>query len=246
MKSIMNHLMKSDSDELDFDLFDRDAPRSMWNLIPESLQTHISKVPLELLQLSEHELDKKLDPDAMTSRLRISFWLEYDRAQVTQSKMRISSVYSPVCSKQYWCTNILSSQERLAWILCPPGDYILAMREVLMQGTKVIRKIIMAKNVVDDDGNLNPKAAGVVLKAIELVHVKVHGTPVIRMESKNMNINQVVPEILTSEIIAREKLVLDNLNKEGAHHAIQIEGTSREVSSIDERGEDETRDGGGV
>jgi hypothetical protein len=179
----------------DLDIFNKNFSRSMWNLVPDYFQEAIEKIPKNLLEMSEHELEKLLDPHVTTSRLRIAFWTEYERAQATLTQFRMSSVYSCVCTKQQFHNKILSDPEKLSWIICPPSDYIIAMKEVLMQGVKVLRKIVMAKNIVDEHGNLNSKNAEVVLKAIDMAHLRVYGAPVIRMESKavNFNLNQSTP-----------------------------------------------------
>ena len=187
-KTLMGPNQAHDLQEINSDLFNKDYARSLWNLLPETFRPHLETIPPEYFGMTEHEMEKKFKPDVTTSRLRVVFWLEYDRAQAQKDKMRISSVYSPVISKQAF-QSLLGDPQKLAYILCPPADYIVSMTEILSQGVKAIRKIVMAQNLVDEWGNLNPKIAEVVLKAVDMVHIRVHGAPVIRTESKSVNVN---------------------------------------------------------
>lgn len=214
--------------ERDLDLFNKDNPRSLYNIVPDYLKLELDKIPQELLELSEHELEKKLKRKDRLSptidRLRIAFWMEYDRAQLNWQKMRMSSVHSAVCSKQHWCYKIIVDPEAMAWIVCPPADYIVAMREVLFQGTNVLRQIVMAKNIVDEHGNMNPKMADVALRAIEMAHIRVYGAPIIRAETRsvNVNVNQTTPPSPDDLEKLREELALLKENQDKQTNILDV------------------------
>ena len=141
-----------------------------------------------------------LRPDAVTSRLRVSFWLEYDNAQENCRPMRMPIVYSGVCHKSYFHNVVQRDPDRMAWILCPPADYILAMREILQEGMEQIRKIVTG-NIVSDDGEINTKAAEVLIKAMQLCDLKVYGSPLIKThttsESKALHVHTQIDSVKT-------------------------------------------------
>lgn len=186
--------------ELDVDIFNTDHPRSVFNLLPKHMQESIKKVPREFFEMTEHELELRLKPDPTTSRLRIAFWLEYDHAQSTMRPMRMPNVYSGACHKVYFSQVICNDEERLAWILCPPADYMLAMREILSQGVKQLRKIVTG-NIVDEDGNIDTKAGELLVKVMQLADLKVHGSEIIRhsTETKAVHVHTHVPPPAPSE-----------------------------------------------
>lgn len=188
--------------EQNLDLFDENYPRSLINIVTGPFAEKLRALPKELLLRAEHDWDifwkgqiakGQIAESTLLQlkRFRTAFWYEYERAQSNVDTFKISRVYSMVGSRQYWEKEFSDDEVRLAYILCPVVDYTTAMREVLMIGLDQMRKIISAPLFLKD-GNLNQKSAEIVLKAIEKVHIFVHGMPVIRHEKKslNMNVNQ--------------------------------------------------------
>lgn len=180
--------------EIDIDIFNTDHPRSVFNLLPTHMQEAVKKIPKEFFEMSEHELELRLKPDPVTCRIRIAFWLEYDHAQANMRPMRMPNVYSGACHKVYFSQVICKDDERLAWILCPPADYMLAMRELLQLGVKQLRKIVNG-NIVDEDGNIDTKAGELLVKVMQLADLKVHGSEIIRhkMETKAVHVHTHIP-----------------------------------------------------
>lgn len=166
-----------------------DEKCSTWVMLPDSLKDAAKKIPKLWFQISEYELEQKLKPDRATCRVRMAFWMEYDRAVLNgNTKLRMPAVYGSIITRELW-THMYKNPEKLAWILCPPADYMVAMNEIMLRGVDLIRDIVTAKNIIDADGNLNAKNASVALQAIETVTTRVRGAPILRTESRSLNVN---------------------------------------------------------
>lgn len=177
------------------DIYNVDTPNSVINLVPPYVQEAMRGINPDYILKDEIELRKILKPTAMMNRLRLRFWEEYDFACSTgKSTMRISKVYVGVCHIDYWLKVVCTDPRYFAWIVCPPVNYEVAMKDILDEGIRQIRKIITA-NIVDDNGKMDARAAEIFLKAYAIVDVKVHGMPVLRSETKtlNMNMNHEIP-----------------------------------------------------
>lgn len=124
-------------------IFDKQEPRSIYNLVSEDFQSAIENVHPDLFTWSEKALERHAKLDVRDYQLRIAFWREYG---ITQDKMKpsisIHAVCHGVCSKRYFYDKVLSDFKKLAWILYPPADYTIAMQELLDLSTREMRKIM--------------------------------------------------------------------------------------------------------
>lgn len=184
------------------EIYNTDIPNSVINLVPPYVQSAMRSVNPEYLLKDEIELKKILKPTAVMNRLRLRFWEEYDVAVASgKSSMRMTKVYPGICHVDYWDKVVCKDPRYFAWITCPPVNYEVAMKDILDEGIRQIRKIITA-DIVDSNGKMNPRAAEIFLKAYALVDVKVHGMPILRSENKtlNMNMNHEIPVGSTSDL----------------------------------------------
>lgn len=189
-------------------------PRSVMDLIPQNIQDAISRIPEDLLNEHEHELRKRLKPDLTLDRIRIAFWLEYDEAQTNGRMMQMQKVYRGACHHSYFSHTILKKPEMLAWMMCPPTDYILSMRALLNRGIRQLEAIVDS-DIHDEDGKLIPSAANTVLKVLQMMDVKVHGSIVQRVETKTLNVNANVKDVPSSlEDVEKRLLELQKEKKQ--------------------------------
>ena len=179
----------------DLDFFDESNPRSLINLLPETARKCVLEIPEEFLNQDAVELEKVLKPNATDNRLRLNFWSEYDAAHSTGRFMKMMNIYRGVITKAAFYRLVLQDPKRLAWLLCPPIEYKNSLNEILTTGLNRLREIISAP-VLDQNGNLMPKQADVVLKAYLAVESRVKGAVVQKVESKveqksvNVNFNE--------------------------------------------------------
>lgn len=179
-------------DSTDISINDVENPRSLINLVPDKVRDAILNVLAnhpDYVGLSEYDLRDKLRPDDTVSRIRIAFWHEYYRAQDQHKSMMMSRVYSGVTSYDTFYGRILSNPKNVAWLLMPPVKWTLAMEEALNRGMRNLTKL-MEIRLVDELGNMIPKAAAVFLKAFELLNERVNGAVTQKIEQKNLTITR--------------------------------------------------------
>lgn len=178
------------------DIFDRMDERSVLNLLPTMFQAQLieaqRKAP-DLFGLDEktlmHELgSRRMKPTPTDNRLRIAFWLEYDRAQAAQRKMNLGMVYLGVCSRQTFSVNYARYPEKIAWMLTPPVSYETKMSEALDFGIDRLRQIL-DEEIILPTGLVNMKLAELQTKIIFMLDQRLKGAVIQRIEQRSMNVN---------------------------------------------------------
>lgn len=118
-------------------------------------------------------------------RLRVALWQEFERAIHNNRLIKISQVYAGTCSESTFYS-LISSPEKLAYILCAPADYIVMLKEAHNAGLEKLREIFSAK-MMDEDGWLNHKAADMVIKAFALLDARLKGAVIQRVDQRVLN-----------------------------------------------------------
>jgi hypothetical protein len=169
-------------------LLDPEDPRSMVNLVPPDVSEAMHRVPIEYFTMSEVDLKKLSRPTQVISRIRLSWWNEYNRAQEMLTHMEMVSVYAGVCHPSYFYAGILKNPRYLAWILCPPTSYLVAMEEALYFGVERLREILELP-LYDEKGRANPAVGNLVLKTVALLDLRVKGAVTQKHEHKSVALN---------------------------------------------------------
>lgn len=185
-KKALAEIMKNPEPERD--IYTLDNPNSVINLVPPYVQDILRAVDPKYLEMEENDLRRVVKPTAIMNRLRIRFWDEYDYAASMGRNMRMTKVYQGVCHTDYWLKQVCKSPVFFAWISCPPVNYEVAMKDLLDESIRQLRKVITAE-IVDTNGKMNTRAAEIFLKAYALVDIKVHGMPILRSENKTLQVN---------------------------------------------------------
>lgn len=178
------------------DLWNQDYDRAVVNLVSHEVQAAMlaaaHKSP-EYFTLDEKTLYKRLkeegyQPTPTDNRLRLSFWLEYDRAQASGKGMVISNILAGICTRDYFYGPYLSKSYKVAWILCPPTDYVTKISEALDFGLDQLREVLDLP-ILDEKGRINVKLGELKAKIVAMLDARKHGAVVQRVEQKNMNLN---------------------------------------------------------
>lgn len=167
---------------------DESNPRSIINLVPSSMANQIKVIPDAIFSWGEGELKTHTKIDVLEERLRLAFWREYDAAQIQGRKINLSHVYGGVCTQAVFQQKVVANSFKLAYILTPPLDYEIQMKELLQLGLEQLRDILLLPHL-DEKGRPNPKMADVKQKIVESLHLRVKGAVPYRMETKNLNVN---------------------------------------------------------
>lgn len=167
--------------------FDRSNPRSLINIAPrEIVDILLEKVPLDLLYMSETELEDKLRPGPVIQRIRIAFWKEYEKAQSEIRKMQFSKIALELGQPSLFLLRTLKDPEKLAVVLCPVTSYDNFLEESLMAGLKRLRSIVEMP-LFDHNGRPDHKTMDIVLKTVAFLDMRKNGGIVQRQLQVNVN-----------------------------------------------------------
>ena len=173
------------------DAFDRTNEAAIINLVPNGTCAALleaQKKEPRLFDLDEEELYKLLriegrGPTASDNRLRLTFWLEVERARAEGTRVQMNRVYAGVCDGGYFFGKFLKSPSRVAWLLTPVQSYERRLEEGLEYGITKLRAIL------DQDAGKNVKLMELQAKIVMMFDMRLKGGHTQRMESKTLNIN---------------------------------------------------------
>jgi hypothetical protein len=183
------------------DLWQRSEPRSLINIVPNvAAESFISasKEDPHLFGHDEEGLHKILKatgaiPSATDNRLRVAFWMEYERAQVAGSQMELRNVYSGVCSKPYFYQTYLNNSAKVAWLTCQISSYEKYADEAITFGLTQLREVLALPHAeFHEDGSvkkIDTKLIELKAKIIFGLEARRKGAVVQRVEQKNMNLS---------------------------------------------------------
>jgi hypothetical protein len=181
----------------------------------------------------------------VTQRIRVSLWQEFEAAIQNNRLMKAKQIYAGTCSESSFY-RLIENPHRLGYILCPPADYIVMLKEAHQAGLEKLRELFSAK-IVDDDGFMNPKAADMVLKAFALLDARLKGAVIQRVDQRVLTAqvggqgqqgsgaNTVDMQQLENELAkTREKLAsLTALPRHPSVIELEVEMKDIEINKID-------------
>lgn len=183
----------------EMDLLARDNPRSVINIVPAEVQAHIFRAVKDrpdLFRMPEKILRKEVQPTPTDSRLRLAFWNEFNQADSNHTTMRMGQVYAGICTLQYFHGPYLTDPRNVAWLLCPPSSYIVALEEIINRSQNKLSEILDCE-VIDEDGKVDVKLGELILKIHLATESRLRGAVVVRSHvthagevvNKNLNVN---------------------------------------------------------
>lgn len=127
------------------------------------------------------------------NRLRVAFWMEFDRAVELNEPMQLQRVYGGVCTREYFYQSYLRKPEKVAWMLCPPVAYTLAMEEALLFSITRMREILDFP-LYNKKGEPDYRVGELILKAFEKLDLRIKGAVLQRIQSVNVHAHHHVPQ----------------------------------------------------
>jgi hypothetical protein len=192
-------------------VFDKNDPASIHHLISKHLSDCITNIPINILSLPYEDLKKNVRPSPVLDALRTSFWLEYNRAVFQNfTHLVIDRVYSGICTKEYFYTYVCKTPLLLAWVMFPPNEYS-AMLETLLKVSLDRMHELVNLPFIKENGLVDHRTIALVLKTFEMLDNRLHGTPVQKTESRNLNFNLNAKPIDVSQ--KRTELLETSLSK---------------------------------
>lgn len=162
-------------------------------IIPSVILTTYNTIPAEFFEMTDEELAKLAKSDVIMERLRISFWLEHDRAVRTNTPMSLHNTLSGVCSKQHFLKNICINGAKVAYLCRPPLNIVVAANESLIIAIEQMRAILTLPNF-NAKGQLNSSLINTKLNVYKELYNRVRGVVVQKMQvdqrTLSLNMNQ--------------------------------------------------------
>ena len=184
---------------------------SVINMVPSYVAAGIRAIPDELFDLSIEDIEKKGEVDSSIKKLRIAFWIEYERAARTQTQIQMNNVTSGIVHNKFFAKKVATNSYKLAFILTPPENYKITMEEMLHMALSEERKILLTPLEIkivkfDNEGSptsemtmIDSKLAAVKHKIRESLQNRLHGMPLHRSiqvtENTNRNVGENAPSI---------------------------------------------------
>jgi hypothetical protein len=189
---------KTDTDkDNELIIWDRSDPGSLINMLPPEvalkMESTLKKEP-DLFSLDEQTLSSTLrkrtkNITATDNRLRLKFWSEYDLCKENGTKtMVMARVMRGICSKEFFYKYYLREPGRIAWLLCPPINYMVKANEALEFGLEQMRDILATPHT-DLRGRLDARVAALKITIFKLLEDRIKGSVVQKTESKNVSLN---------------------------------------------------------
>lgn len=208
---------QSETERIQYEITDLNNPHAVINLVDkiptifDAILRLLAEDP-DLLSMDEGTIKNKTCPSVTLMRIRMSFWSEYELAVSRGRRMKLSQIIGGICTELFFKKKILDDNMKVAFMLTPPSDYVVQVKESLQAGMETLRQIVSAK-IVDDDGYLIPRAAEIVLKTVALLDMRVKGAIVQRVDQRtiNYNKNEEVKTESTTFVLPRN---LDELERE--------------------------------
>lgn len=172
------------------DLWDRTNDRSIINLVPGKVAEAMlvaGKARPELFDLDEKALKRAVSPSPTDNRLRLAFWIEYDRAQAEQKNMNLSNVYGGVCTRFFFEEVWLKVPQRMAWLLCMPIAYDVALQESVAYGLDTMREILEMDHTTPR--GVNAKLLELKVKVFAMLDMRLKGAYTQTLKNLNLNVS---------------------------------------------------------
>lgn len=219
--------LAADQQSHDIIFWDEANPRSLVSILPDLYATKLKDMKFEhpdYFGLEERDLaklireKKSLRPSPTVNRIRLKVWQEYDNAQMNQTKMDSKKFYAGICDMETF-DGIIRYAHNLAWIFCPPANYMTMMEEGLLFGIERLRDILELP-VEMPGGQINSRLAELQAKIVMMFDERVKGAVPkhlkIDQETKNLHLHATEKGVKTKlEELSEQELqrTLENLRK---------------------------------
>lgn len=169
-------------------------------------------------------------PSVQVEKLRLNFWMEYDRIQMSrvETTMVMVNIYRGVVDDAYWYNITSSFPHIFAFILCRPLSYEQSMEALLMQSLRAQYDILNLP-IKNSRGQIDPKILELKLKTAAMVDLRNKGGYINRSETKNLTMLQQKTEHTHKHIVdsTAENKTAGQLEQDFAKQLKQLEEEAR-------------------
>lgn len=190
---------------------DSQVQRSLYECLSDRMRKIIDELPKEIMDLGPEVLEERAQPTLVLRKLRSKLWKEYERTlKEEKSKIAMLDVCKNICTRQYFYEYVVGEPVMLAWFIHPQMDFDQAAEEALDFGLERLRSEILTaplyKTKADGSrGEFLKDNAHLVLSAVKYLDARVKGSPLQRIEQKNLHLHANAPP----RSVSRESLLTE-------------------------------------
>ena len=153
--------------------------------VPAKLAEAMLKIPEAYADLSLKDLEIQAKPTKIQRAAKLQMQKEFDRALMTDAKVRITNIYRGVCHENTFY-KMLTKTDLIAWMVTPEVEDSTSI-ELLYEKGKGRIEDLLDIDVFNLDGTIDIRKADFLLKLFKVLSDRVH--PMItRTENKNLSV----------------------------------------------------------
>lgn len=165
-------------------IIDEDNPMSICSRMPVTyalkIQKHLTTYTKQLVAWLEHGEDAVSEITITDEKVRLAFWVEYERASGIGAPMEIRRIYTGVCSDVHFL-NMFRKIDKVLYMISPPGKYQQNLEACLQKLSTRLYEIARLP-LHNSKGEVDTKTLNIILKAYALLDLKVNGPAKIKHE----------------------------------------------------------------
>jgi hypothetical protein len=190
-KSILKQLGGSlkDLDPAQAKYWGVNSPNNIFEVIPEEVGNVFLTLDHSYFKVDTEELEASIPLTRQDQRVKLAFWLEYEKAHEAHRKMDLEEVVTGtgIPNFEFYLTKLRDDMGLLAWFSRPPVSYMLEVREAHAIGMKRLMEILQLP--LTEETKYGPKVnvgvGALILRAFERIEDRLYGP----MVQKNVNVN---------------------------------------------------------
>jgi hypothetical protein len=139
----------------------------------------------------EKELRKLAGTDDLDDRVRLAFWDEYHQASSQEGRMRVKGFVNvnSIFMEDFITRYLRTPGYKLVYILRAPVRYGFMMRALLNRSVERLAELVNLPFTDEKTGKVNTALISQVLKAYQLIDLRVKGAIVQKMQIQQQNLN---------------------------------------------------------
>jgi hypothetical protein len=168
--------------------------------LPLVLRRRVQDIPQTFFEMDEEELAANTPSGRFTAKetkLRLSFWREFYKAQESNGVLSELAIVRGICSQRHFRERILTDPIKFTYILTPPPDYMLTLEETLGTLMHKLRDVADLPTR-DEDGKPIYKNIELMLKVFPHIDNRVKGAAIQRIESKSLSVTTNIKDVPNS------------------------------------------------
>jgi hypothetical protein len=172
------------------------------DLLPARMRELWDECPKEYWDKNEYELRTEVRKQcgpmqrefSLLTRVRITFWEEYERAARAQERMIITHLFKGVCRNDLYYNLFKKYPALFAWMVCPLAGYLLQRKELEFLAEERMVEVLSVsavKNNEDGTFRCDSRWAKIQVEMYQLLQDRIYGavTQKISSEQKSVNVN---------------------------------------------------------